>query len=519
MNFRAPILVGLLLMGAAASTTWFVISTSKDKFDDESTYSLYANFSDASGIRWKTRVQINGIDVGKIQSIEHVQLEDGSLTARVEIRILRKFQIYKDATLRKAAESLLGDFRLDLLPGTRKAGLLNPGGTIPDVQSISDIEEIQAELKQVVRNVNRITDSFQRGLTGPEGEGSLQAILTRMEKSMEAIEITTQILSKTLSQNDTYIGRIIRNIDQFTETLVTLVSDDGDIKTMTTNAAQLAVRLNDLVDKLNSVLLGSESGLEEDSPIRVSLNNFNESLEHLNSIARKVDEGQGTIGRIINDAAIAEKVEQTLDDTNKLIGSLSKLETQVELRTEYGVPFDGDNVLIQKAIKNTLGLRIIPRPDKYYILEAIADPRGLQTRTITTENDFDGETTETEVTQTAFNDMKFSAQMAKRYYFMAMRFGIIENTGGFGIDLFGLEDRLEFRLDIFDFDRRDPEDNESIFPRIRTTGLFEFYDHIYLQAGLDDPLNKELRTWFFGGVLRFTDEDLKALLTIAPNPF
>ena len=82
-----------------------------------------------------------------------------------------------------------------------------------------------------------------------------------------------------------------------------------------------------------------------------------------------------------------------------------------------------------------------------------------------------------------------------------------------------LEDKLEFRLDMFDFDRRDPEDNESIFPRIRTTGLFEFYDHIYLQAGLDDPLNKELRTWFFGGVLRFTDEDLKALLTIAPSPF
>ena len=519
MNFRAPILVGLLLMGAAASTTWFVISTSKDKFDIESTYPLFADFSDASGIRWKTRVQINGIDVGKIQSIDHVQLEDGSLTARVEIRILKKYQVYKNATLRKAAESLLGDFRLDLLPGTRKAKLLKPGETIPNVQSISDIEEIQSELKQVARNVNRITDSFQKVLTGPEGEGSLQAILNRMEKSMEAIEITTSILSKTLSQNDNYFGRIIRNIDQFTGTLVSLVGDDGDIKTMTTNGAQLAVRLNDLVDKLNTFLLGSGNELEENSPIRVSLNNLNESIEHLNSIARKVDEGQGTIGRIINDSAIAEKVEQTLDDTNELIGSLSKLETQVELRTEYGVPFDGDNILIQKAIKNTLGLRIIPRPDKYYILEAIADPRGLQTRTITTENGFNGEATETEVTQTSFNDLKFSAQMAKRYYFLAMRFGIIENTGGFGVDFFGLEDKLELRFDMFDFDRRDPEDNASIFPRIRTTGLFEFYNHIYFQAGLDDPLNKELRTWFFGGVLRFTDEDLKALLTIAPSPF
>jgi phospholipid/cholesterol/gamma-HCH transport system substrate-binding protein len=518
MNFRAPILVGLLLLSAASATTWFIVSTSKDKYDDDSTIHLFADFSDASGIRWKTRIQINGIDVGKIDGVEHVQRDDGTLMARVKVRVLKKYAIYQNAVIRKAAESLLGDFRLDLTPGTSDSPRLEAGGIIQKVQSISDMEEIQNELKQVAHNINRITDSFQSVLTGPAGEGSLQAILSRMEKSMEAIEKTTQTLSLSLERNNHHINNTLRNIDRFSSQLVGVMSEGGALGEVTSNAAQLTQRLNTLTGKLTDALTGNEAGLAESSPLGASINNLNESIEHLNSIASKVDNGQGTAGRLINDAGIAEKVEQTLDDTNEIIGSLSKLETQVELRTEYGVPFDGDNELVQKAIKNTLSLRLVPRPDKYYILEAVADPRGLQTRTITT-SDSTGTTPEnsvTEVNETTFNQMKFSVQMAKRYYFLGLRFGIIENTGGLGIDLFSLGDKLELRFDAFDFDRRDPKDNVSIFPRLRGAALFEAYNHIYVQAGVDDPLNEDLKTWFLGGVLRFTDEDLKTFLTVAP---
>ncbi len=528
MNFRAPILVGLLLLSAASATTWFVVSTSKDKYDDDSTIHLFADFSDASVSRWKTRIQINGIDVGKIDGVEHVQRDDGTLMARVKVRVLKKYAIYQNAVIRKAAESLLGDFRLDLIPGTSDTPRLEAGGIIQKVQSISDMEEIQNELKHVARNINRITNSFQSVLTGPAGEGSLQAILSRMEKSMEAIEKTTQTLSLSLERNNHHINNTLSNIDTFSSQLVGVMSEGGALGEVTSNAAQLTQRLNLLVGNLTGALTGSEEGLAQNSPLGASINNLNESIEHLNSITRKVDNGQGTAGRLINDAGIVEKVEQTLDDTNEIIGSLSKLETQVELRTEYGVPFDGDNELVQKAIKNTLSLRLVPRPDKYYILEAVADPRGLQTRTITTR-DSRGSTTDstiadgniredsvTEVNETTFNQMKFSVQMAKRYYFLGLRFGIIENTGGLGVDLFGLGDKLELRFDAFDFDRRDPKDNVSIFPRLRGAALFEAYNHIFLQAGVDDPLNDDLKTWFLGGVLRFTDEDLKTFLTVAP---
>ena len=81
-----------------------------------------------------------------------------------------------------------------------------------------------------------------------------------------------------------------------------------------------------------------------------------------------------------------------------------------------------------------------------------------------------------------------------------------------------LDDQLEFQLDAFDFDGRDPNNN-FLSPRVRISTLFEFYNHLWIQGGWDDPLNTELQTWYLGGMLRFNDEDLKTIMSIAPSPF
>jgi phospholipid/cholesterol/gamma-HCH transport system substrate-binding protein len=255
-----------------------------------------------------------------------------------------------------------------------------------------------------------------------------------------------------------------------------------------------------------------------DSPLQRTVSNIDGTAHNLRSITDKMNQGTGTLGHLLNDSSIAEKIEQTLDDTSEFIGRLSRIEAQIELRSEYGVPFTRSNNELQASIKNTLALRLVTQPDKYYVFEAIADPRGKSTRTITTTAD--GNTvSKVETNQLAFNDLKFSAQFAKRYYWITLRFGIIENTGGLGINLHTLDDQLEVRFDAFDFSRRDPDKGEIILPRLRVSALYEFYKHLSLQVGIDDPLNHNLRTWFVGGVLRFTDKDLTSLLTVAPSSF
>ena len=523
MNLRASLLVGLVLITAVAGLTWFIMGTRKDKFDEDATYLLNADFNDASGIRTKTRVQINGIDVGKIVSIKHVRDSKGHLLARVSIRVAKEYEVYDDGQLRKAAESLLGDFRLDLDPGTPGHKKLVEGEVIPNVNSLSDIDEIKSQMLQVSRHVNEITDAFSKVLAGPENQGSLKAIFTKVENSMSAIEATTEALRHTIVGNDQVLSNIIQNVGQVSQALAKVAEPHGDFRTLAHNLAELSGKLDRIADNVSSLISGTEGAPEipakQMNSLHSTVNNLNESVHNLNEITRKVNEGQGTLGRVVNDAGIADRVESTLDSVNEVIGSVASLETQIELRSEYDVPFNGNNSQVQAAIKNIVGLRIVPKPDKYYILEAVSDPRGRQTRSVTTavvgpQN----YTVTTDESVISYNDLKFSAEFAKRYYFATLRFGIIENTGGLGLNLHGFENKGELRFDAFDFDRRDPNNAQAISPRLRVAAMYEIVNHLSVQAGLDDPLNSQLFTWFLGGVLRFTDEDLKALLVVAPKP-
>jgi phospholipid/cholesterol/gamma-HCH transport system substrate-binding protein len=111
-----------------------------------------------------------------------------------------------------------------------------------------------------------------------------------------------------------------------------------------------------------------------------------------------------------------------------------------------------------------------------------------------------------------------------------LRYGIKESTGGIGADadLNWFDRELRFSVDAFDasFDK---------YPRIKLTAAFELFRHLYILGGVDELLNTpdELtivagnsdvpiqfetftfgRDYFLGGMLRFTDEDLAALLTV-----
>lgn len=512
MSFRTPLLVGALIVVAVTALSWFLLRTSEDQYSDSNTYVLYADFKDAAGIRWKTRVQVNGLDVGKIADIKHRRNEKDELVARVKLLILNEYEVFENARIKKTAESLLGDYRLDLDPGNAKHRKLEPEDVIIDVQSLSDLDAIQSQLKSVATNVNNVTESLSSVLAGPKGEGSLKQILESVERSMKAMESATGSLRDTLDRNQDAINQTVTDLAAFSRRLGEASQPDGEIKEIVKNLALATDKLVQLATSLNDTMEGTEA-VQQPASVKQTLANLNQTLEQLADVTRKVNEGQGTVGRVINDSSLIEKVEETVDGANELLGGLSKLQTQIELRSEYGIPFRPQTDDVEPSIKNALGLRLIPKPDKYYLIEATVDPRGNQLKkTITTTEE--GTTATTERLETTYDQLKFSVQFAKRYYFATFRFGIIENTGGLGLNLHAIKDRMELRFDAFDFARSDPERDINILPRLRGTALVEFVDHLWVQGGIDDPLNRNLRVWFLGGALRFTDDDLRSLIAV-----
>ena len=178
------------------------------------------------------------------------------------------------------------------------------------------------------------------------------------------------------------------------------------------------------------------------------------------------------------------------------------MRTIVELRSEYNV--------LSSAFKTYFSIYLKPREGRYFLFQVVDDPRGTisVTDTIVRQSPpplFEpNEFRRTEISRT--NRLKFSAELGKTISFATFRFGIIESTGGLGMDINVLNDRLEFNMDIFDIGR-------FAYPRLRIRANYEILRRFSILAGIDNIINGG-RDYFFGLQLRFDDEDLKPLIPL-----
>jgi len=75
------------------------------------------------------------------------------------------------------------------------------------------------------------------------------------------------------------------------------------------------------------------------------------------------------------------------------------------------------------------------------------------------------------------DELKFFAQIAKRYYDTVIRGGALESTGGFGLDdHYLLDDNPKLTAEAFDF-------NKDRNPHVKFHVDADLFDHIYPTAG------------------------------------
>ena len=84
--------------------------------------------------------------------------------------------------------------------------------------------------------------------------------------------------------------------------------------------------------------------------------------------------------------------------------------------------------------------------------------------------------------------LKYSVQFNKRFYFATVRFGVIESTGGLGLDLHFLDDALTVKFDAFNF-----SEQSAKFPRLKAYANYAILGHVFFTAGVDDALNSQFR--------------------------
>jgi phospholipid/cholesterol/gamma-HCH transport system substrate-binding protein len=447
-------------------------------------YTVYAQFHDAVGLAPQSRVLMAGIPVGTIQSIRL----DHEL-ARVDIRMAPEVVLHDDAAVAKRSASILGEYFLSLTPGTEGRPTLHNGDRVPNVIEAASTDQLISDLARIADRVKLVAENLATTLGSPEGRED-------MKKTLENLAGVTEALNQTVRENRETIRQTLLNVEDIT------TSSGPELKHILENVRILTSDVRDLLSSEKGEGKGSGQLRETVERVNRASASLESALSHIDSVSARIDRGEGTVGRLTKDETLINEVEGAVEGVGDIVGGVSRLQTIIGLRADYN--------FVSNTLKSYVELRLQPAEDKYYLIEVINDPRGK-----TTIEQTDVDTTDPtrplhyrDVRTTTTNAFRFSIMFARRIGPFTGRFGILESTGGIGLDTHLLRNRFEVRQDLFGF-------GETAIPRWRIGLGYEFVNRLWMLVGVDEILNSDRRDYFIGLQLRFNDEDLKAMLPFA----
>ncbi len=446
---------------------------------------LDAIFKSVAGLDDKASVRIAGVRVGRVDG---VGLEGNQ--ARITLALDKPLPLTQGTTARIASLGMLGEKYVELVPGPPNAPALPPNAVL--------IGTTPPGFDEAIEKINNIGSSIQQ-LTGSLAGGDVGGSMNRL---FEDIRLTSAEIRALIAENRANVGSTVRNFDQVSATLAR-------------ELPRLADQMNRALDQISAVVAENRGDLKGSmGNIRELTEKLQTSADNLNQITGKIASGEGTIGKLVNDEKAYNDLTSTLDSIK---GGVETLSGTLGAVNKFKIDLDMQGYYLEnpEESQSSLKVDIDPQDAKHLYRAGIASgPYGkrrekTETVTVTGPDGIPVTTTTTKLT----TDKSYSATALfgfKAPYDARLFAGLIEGTGGAQVDypLPVLDRKLLVSFEAFDFNR--PND---LSPRLRLTGRYQFHPNLYLIGGYDDPLENE--SFFLGGGIRWSDENIKYLLGLA----
>jgi len=462
-GYDRELLSGLfVLLGIFVVGLFSLKITDSPVFRPGTEYTVFLN--DATGIFKSSKVKISGINVGVVKNIDLVEGK-----AKVQVILDRGHKIEKGSYVLPRSQGILGDRFLEIVipendderQKLEKSGLK----LLPKTEgSTSSFNFLNLLLPMAVAD-----ELYQSGDTIPSRQGTASAddVMRKLGDISQDVKVLAKDLKEIIHDNKGDISDAVKAIRRSADNLDLILRDIGEKNTRT--------------------------------DLKQAIHGLHDAVQNIRDVSDKINKGEGTIGKLVNDPQTADQLVRALNSINEYLDRAKRTQITVDMSTNY---LTGTH-----KSKSYFDLKMMPRSSYGYKFGLVQDPGGRLTKTeksvivnggapvVTVEESYD---------KTAF---KFNLQFIRKIYNTSLRVGLFESTGGVGFDQELWRDHLFLTAEAFDFGR----DNENA--RVRVFARFLFLDSIFVQAGYDDlaaKVTSNRSKSFFGGIgLSFDDSDLK----------
>jgi len=292
-KYSKEIKVGLIVTCAIAAGIWGI-----NYLKGQDLFSRYKNFyvvyENIDGLAQSNMVRINGYKVGSVYDVSF--LPDNSGRILIELEVAASALINKDAQALITNADILGtkEIRLVLGKSTEQA---NDGDTLYGKVAtgmMAQIEPVKDKVEMLVGSL----DSLIRNLNSVISPGN-------------KVHIESSIIS---------IDKTITHLSKISEQLETMTNDKGDINSTFKNVATITKSLANNAANMDRFMANATaiSDTLASAQIHEAANNLNKNLSEFATVLKKVNDGEGTLGLLLND----EKMYNNLNSASGHLDSL-----------------------------------------------------------------------------------------------------------------------------------------------------------------------------------------------------
>jgi phospholipid/cholesterol/gamma-HCH transport system substrate-binding protein len=448
--------VGVLVVAIGGLIAFMSMQVSDDPSYMGRSKKAWFLLPNAAGLVKGSAIKAAGIPVGVIKEII---LQDGQ--ARIEVTVKSDVGLTRSASVALKSNGILGDKSVEVYPGTVGDADLEDGGQILNVKSGGGLDDVMGQVSELAASLKDVAKNLKEAVSD---DGTNKHVLGRIVLNIEKL---TADLSEMTTENKEQIGEIVDQVHDITGTLDELINDESD------------------------------QGFKK--TWKKTIARLDNSMKNIDEITSKINRGEGTIGKLISDEQTAEDVSSAIEGISGLVDSANKIQTGIDFNSYY--------LSEVGAAKTAIGITVQPGLDRYYYLGIITDPAGVVETTDYSTTSGGGPASTYSETKTYKTKTKLTVYFAKNFFDWTIKGGLIEDTGGIGLDYNMLNQTLKASVEAYDFQKL----------QLRASLNLKLLYGLYLTAGYNDINNKRgANSMYLGAGLFLTNDDLKLLLSRSP---
>jgi phospholipid/cholesterol/gamma-HCH transport system substrate-binding protein len=242
----------------------------------EKNRNFFVKYQNVEGLAQGAPVTINGLKVGKVQKIDFAN-EKGGLV--VEFTVERDFEFSKNSIVRIYSAGLISGKSVGIFPIYDQASMAKSGDTLTgDIQPgmLDEFSKTLAPLEEKLEATLGVVDSLLISFTSIIDEETR----TDLKNTISNLSVATKNFGSLAGKADNLLGRNGEKLDR-----------------TFSNLDNTAANFSKLSDSLAQIELGG------------ILQNLEDASAGLKEVVGKVNNNEGSVGKLLNDEALYENLE------------------------------------------------------------------------------------------------------------------------------------------------------------------------------------------------------------------